>query len=224
MRIVIRIGGSVIASPINTDLLSKYANTIKTIKQHGHEIAVVLGGGALAREFIGIAKNLNLDMIAQDEIAISCSRLFAQLFLKKVGEIAYNNVIITLDDAARYLSEGKVVVMGGLKPGITTDTVAALVAEQVNADLLVKGTDQDGVYDKDPRKHSNAIKLDRLSIEDLSKIFEGSVHKAGIHQIIDPEALKVLKRKRLKLVIVNGFKPENLLAAINGDIVGTIIN
>jgi uridylate kinase len=111
-----------------------------------------------------------------------------------------------------------------LKPGITTDTVAALVAERVNAELLVKGTDQDGVYDKDPRKHPDAVKLDRLSIEDLAKVFEESVHKAGIHQIIDPEAIKVLKRKRLKLVVVNGFKPENLLAAIKGENVGTVIN
>jgi uridylate kinase len=224
MRIVVRIGGSVVASPINTDLMGKYADIIKTIKQHGHEVAVVLGGGALAREFIGIAKKLDMDITAQDEIAISCSRLFAQLFLKKIGESGCNKIAITLDDAAQCLSEGKVVVMGGLKPGITTDTVAALVAERVEADLLVKGTDQDGVYDKDPRKHPDAIKLDRLSIEDLAKIFEGSVHKAGIHQIIDPEALKILKRKRLKLVVVNGFKPENLFLAINGETVGTVIN
>jgi uridylate kinase len=224
MRIVVRIGGSVVASPINTDLMGKYADIIKTIKQHGHEVVVVLGGGALAREFIGIAKKLELEMTAQDEIAISCSRLFAQLFLKKIGESGSNKIAITLDDAAQCLSEGKVVVMGGLKPGITTDTVAALVAERVEADLLVKGSDQDGVYDKDPRKHPDAIKLDRLSIENLAKIFEGSVHKAGIHQIIDPEALKVLKRKRLKLIVVNGFKPENLLAAINGETVGTVIN
>jgi uridylate kinase len=204
--------------------MGKYADIIKTVKQQGHEVAVVLGGGALAREFIGIAKKLDLDTTAQDEIAISCSRLFAQLFLKKIGESGCNKLAITLDDAAQCLALGKVVVMGGLKPGITTDAVAALVAERVEANLLVKGTDQDGVYDKDPRKYPDAIKLDHLSIEDLAKIFEGSVHKAGIHQIIDPEALKVLKRKRLKLVIVNGFKPENLLAAISGESVGTVIN
>jgi len=224
MRIVVRIGGSVVASPINTELMGEYADIIKTVRQQGHEVAVVLGGGALAREFIGVARNLGLDMTAQDEIAISCSRLFAQLFLKKLGDAACSKVAITLDDAAQCLGEGKVVVMGGLKPGITTDTVAALVAERVNAELLVKGTDQDGIYDKDPRKHPDAVKLDRLSIEDLAKVFEESVHKAGIHQIIDPEAIKVLKRKRLKLVVVNGFKPENLLAAIKGENVGTVIN
>jgi uridylate kinase len=133
-------------------------------------------------------------------------------------------VAITLDDAAQCLAEGKVVVMGGLKPGITTDAVAALVAERVNADLLLKGSDQEGVYNKDPRSNPDAVKLDNLPFEGFSKIFEGSVHKAGIHQIIDPEAIKVLKRHRVKLVVVNGFKPENILAAIEGKNVGTTIS
>jgi uridylate kinase len=223
MRLVMRLGGSVVASPVDTELMGKYAELVKTLKVQGHEVVVVVGGGALARQFIGIAKDLGLDMTGQDEIAISCSRLFAQLFLKKLGEAACSKVAITLDDAAECLREGKVVVMGGLKPGITTDAVAALVAERVDADLLVKGTDQDGVYDKDPRKFSDAVKLDKISLEDLSKVFEHNQHKAGIHQIIDPEAIKVLKRKRLKLIVVNGFKPENVLAAVNGENVGTVI-
>ena len=224
MRIVVRIGGSVVASPINTDLLSKYADIIKAVKQKGHSVVVVLGGGALAREFIGIAKKLDLDINGQDEVAISCSRLFAQLFLKKLGDVACSEVAVTLDEAAQCLGEGKIVVMGGLKPGITTDTVAALVSERVDAELLVKGTDQNGVYDKDPRKYPDAVKLDKMALEDLTKVFEHNEHKAGIHQIIDPEAIKVLKRRRLKLVVVNGFNPENLLAAIKGENVGTIIN
>lgn len=223
MRLVIRIGGSVVASPVNTDLMSKYAEIIKDIKQQGHEVAVVLGGGALAREFISLARNLELDMVDQDEIAISCSRLFAQLFLKKLGETSCSKVAVTLDEAAMCLREGKILVMGGLKPGITTDAVAALVAERVKAELLIKGTDQNGVYNMDPRKHPNAVKLDKLSFEELSEVFEHSKHVAGIHQIIDPEAIKVLKRKKLKLVVVNGFQPENIMAAIRGEPVGTII-
>lgn len=224
MRLVVRIGGSVVASPINTKLISEYVDLIKTVNAKGHEVVVVVGGGALAREFIKIAKDLDLDMQAQDEIAISCSRLFAQLFLKKLGVTGCSKVAITLDDAESCLAEGKIVVMGGLKPGITTDAVAALVAERLKADLLIKGTDQNGVYNKDPRKHADAVKLDHLGFDDLSKVFEESVHKAGIHQIIDPEAIKVLKRKQLKLIVVNGFKPQNILAAIEGKNVGTTIN
>jgi uridylate kinase len=224
MRVVVRIGGSVVASPVNTELMSKYADLLKTLKKQGHEVAVVVGGGSLAREFIAIAKKLRLDEKAQDEIAISVSRLFAQLFLEKLGDMSGRKVALTLDDAAEFLSEGKIVLMGGLKPGITTDAVAALVAERVKADLLVKGTDQDGVYNKDPRKHADAVKLDRLSFDDLSNVFSEDKHKAGMHQVVDPEAVKVLKRKRIKLVVVNGFKPENILAAVKGESVGTVIS
>jgi uridylate kinase len=224
MRIVLRIGGSVVASPVNTELMSKYAEMVHTLKAQGHEVAVVVGGGSLAREFIAVAKKLGLNEQAQDEVAISVSRIFAQLFLKKLGSVSCGKVALTLDEAAECLNEGKIMVMGGLKPGITTDAVAALVAERVKADLLVKGTDQDGVYDKDPRKHADAVKLDRLSFEDLPRIFEENAHKAGMHQIIDPEAVKVLKCERVKLVVVNGFNPENILAAVNGEKVGTVVH
>jgi uridylate kinase len=223
MRVVFRIGGSVVASPVNTELMNKYVEILKSVRAKGHEVAVVVGGGQLAREFIGIAKDLGLGMQAQDEIAISVSRLFAQLFLKKFGGSACSKVALTLDDAAECLSSGKIVVMGGLKPGITTDTVATLVAERLNAGLLVKGTDQEGIYNKDPRKHSDAVKLDHLALEDLVGVFSENRHKAGIHQIIDPEAVKVLKRKRVKLIVVNGFRPENILAAVKGEKVGTVV-
>ena len=223
MRLVVRIGGSVVATPVNTELMGRYADLIKTVKSQGHEVAVVVGGGALAREFIRIAKDLGLDMKAQDELAISVSRLYAQLFLKRLGEAGCSKVALTLDDVAQCLGERNIVVMGGLKPGITTDAVAALVAERIDADLLVKGTDQEGVYDKDPRKYADAVKLDSLSFDDLPRIFDENVHKAGMHQVIDPEAVKVLKRHRVKLIVVNGFNPENILAAVNGKKVGTII-
>ncbi|HEX9861753.1 MAG TPA: UMP kinase [Candidatus Bathyarchaeia archaeon] len=224
MRVVLRIGGSVVASPINTELISKYAELLETLKKQGHEVVVVVGGGTLAREFISIAKNLELDEQAQDEIAISVSRVFAQLFLKKLGKLSCSTVPSTVEEAADCLGKGKIVVMGGLKPGMTTDSVAALIAERISADLLVKGTDQDGVYNKDPKKHRDAVKLDHLSFGDLADVFSESKHKAGIHQIIDPEAVKILKRKRMRLVVVNGFKPENILAAVKGEKIGTIVD
>ena len=223
MRVVLRIGGSVVASPVNTELMNKYAEMVQTLKEQGHEVAVVVGGGSLARDFIDIAKKMGLGEQAQDEIAISVSRLFAQLFLKTLGGVGCGKVALTLDEAADCLGAGRVFVMGGLKPGITTDAVAALVAECVKADMLVKGTDQDGVYNKDPRKHADAVKLDCLSFDELDAVFSESKHKAGIHQIIDPEAVKLLKRERMKLIVVNGFKPENILAAVQGEKVGTVV-
>jgi uridylate kinase len=203
--------------------MGKYADLIRQIKLQGHEVAVILGGGTLAREFIGIAKNLNLEPAAQDRIAISVSRLYAQLFMEKLGEFGWGKVATTLDEAAECFSQGKIVVMGGLKPGHTTDTVGALVAERLNADLLVKGTDQEGVYTKDPRKFSDAVKLDKMTFDDLSRVLENSEHKVGIHQVIDPMAIEVLKRSHMKVIVFNGFKPENLLLAAEGKNVGTLI-
>jgi uridylate kinase len=223
MRIVFRIGGSVVASPINTDLMGKYIELLTQLKLEGHEVVVVVGGGTLAREFIGIAKRLDLEMAAQDEVAISVSRLFAQLFVKKFGALGCGKVATTLDEAGSCLQAGKIVVMGGLRPGITTDTVGALVAEQVHADLLVKGTDQEGIYDKDPRRFPEAVKLDCLSFDELQSVFSEKEHKAGIHQVIDPEAIKVLKRNRVKIVVVNGFKPENIVRAVLGEKIGTVV-
>ena len=223
MRVVVRIGGSVVASPINAELIAKYAGLLVNIKEQGHDVVAVVGGGGLAREFILAAKGLGLHEKEQDEIAISTSRLFAQLFLKKLGEKGCIEVPFTIEEVAEFLDAGKIVVMGGLRSGMTTDTVAALVAEKMKANLIVKGTDQEGVYNKDPRKFTDAVKLDRIPLVDLSGIFSESKHKAGIHQIIDPEAVKILSRLEVKLVVVNGFKPENVLAAVNGDNVGTVI-
>lgn len=224
MRLVLRIGGSVIASPINTVLINKYATMLKNLKKQGHEVVTVVGGGALARELIKVAKDLSLSEKAQDEVAISVSRIFAQLFLEKLEGIGCETTPLTVEDAAKYLRKGKIVVMGGLKPGMTTDTVAALLAEKLKANVLIKATDQEGVYNKDPKKYPDAEKLDHTSFEDLSAVFIETKHKAGIRQIIDPEAVKMLKHKRVKMIVVNGFKPENVLAAVRGKRVGTVID
>jgi uridylate kinase len=224
MRVVLRIGGSVIASPINPDLIMQYVALLKDLRAKGHEVAVVVGGGTLAREFIGIAKRLKLEEEAQDKIAISVSRLFAQLFLEKLGDTGCGAVPLTIEETAKCLSKGKVAVMGGLKPGMTTDTVAALIVKKVKADLLVKASDQDGVYNKDPKRYSDAVRFDHLSFETLSLVFTKDKHEAGIHQILDPEAIRVLRSGKAKVVVVNGFRPENVLMAVCGERVGTWID
>lgn len=224
MRIVLRIGGSVVASPVNARLISEYADMMKALKSRGHQVVIVVGGGALAREFIGVARSLGLKQKAQDEIAISASRIFALLFLKRIRNAGCENVSLNVEEAVSCVGNGKIAVMGGLRPGMTTDAVAALVAEAVEAKLLVKATDQEGIFDKDPRKHTDAVKLDHLRFEDLTRVCVEDRHKAGIHQIIDPEAIKILKRTRVKVVVVNGFKPENVLMAVKGKPVGTLVD
>jgi uridylate kinase len=224
MRIIIRVGGSVVGSPPDAKLLMQYADILKDLKLHGHEIVVVVGGGAFARDFIELAQEMELNEWDQDEVAISVSRVFAQLLDKRLGDAGCGIVATSIGDVTRCLKQWKIVVMGGLKPGMTTDAVAAIIAERIKADLLIKATDQDGIYDKDPKKYPEAKKLEKLEFGNLLKLFESDKHKAGIHQILDPEAVKILQKSRTKTVIVNGFKAENLLRAVRGEKIGTIIS
>ena len=212
-----------VASPVESPLIVKYVDLLKNLKKRGHEVVAVVGGGVLARDFIKVAGELKLDEPSKDWMAIFVSRLIGLLFVMRLGESGCGSVPVSLDEAVECLKRGKIVVMGGLKPGMTTDAVAALVAEKVKAELLVKATDQNGIYDKDPKKHPNAKKIDRLGFDDLFRLFESDKHKAGIHQILDPEAVRILQKSRTKTVVVNGFKPKNVLLAVKGKKIGTMI-
>ena len=223
MRIVVRVGGSVVGSPLNASMINKYVTLLNDWKKQGHDIAAVVGGGSLAREFIKVASYLGLEEERRDWVAIHVSQLLARLFVLALGDAGCGVVPISLDEAEACLSKGKIVVMGGLRPGMTTDTVAALLGERVKADLLVKGSNVDGVYTKDPRKYGDAKKVDKLRFEELSGLFDEKQHKAGINQIIDPEAVKILAKIRLRTIVVDGYDTANLVFAVEGRKVGTII-
>jgi len=224
VRLVIRVGGSVVASPLNPELMSEYVRLLERLKAQGHVVAAVVGGGSLSRDLIEAARAMGLSEAAQDEVAISVSRLMAQLLALRLGKLGALTVPTTVEDAAESLEKGRVVVMGGLKPGMTTDAVAALLAERVGADLLVKATNVDGIFTRDPKKHADAKKIDCLGFDDLFGFFEKERHEAGIHQVLDPEAVRILRKRRIKTVVVNGFKPQNVLLAVKGKKVGTLIS
>jgi uridylate kinase len=221
--VIVRLGGSIVASPIDPKRVDQYVTLLKQLSEAGHNIIAVIGGGALAREFIRTGSFLGLDQESQDWLAIHVSRLFALMFALKLGAAGRGMVPISVREAADALRENKIVVMGGLKPGMTTDAVAAFVAQEVKAQLLVKVTDQEGIYTKDPKQHKDAKKLDRITFDELANIMKQSAHKAGIHQILDPVAVGILQQTRTRTIVVNGNDPQNLRAAINGKKVGTVI-
>lgn len=204
--------------------MNRYVDLLVELRRLGHVVVAVVGGGSLSRELIRTAKALGLGESEQDLVAISVSRLLAQLFVLKLGRAGTATVPVTVEEAAGLVEKGKIVVMGGLKPGMTTDAVAALLADRVGAELLVKATDQDGIFSRDPRKFPDARKLDVLSFDDLGRLFEADSHRAGIHQVLDPEAVRLLQRSRIRTVVVNGSKPENVLLAVKGERVGTLIS
>jgi uridylate kinase len=208
---------------LKASLISDYVALFKELKQQGHEVIAVVGGGSLARDFIKVAAALGLEEAKRDWAAIHVSRLFAQLFVLGLGDAGCGTMPVNLDEVDACIETGKIVVMGGLRPGMTTDTVAAIIGERIGADLLVKGSNVDGIYSKDPGKYSDAKKLDILTFDDLDELFESNKHKAGIHQIVDPEAVKILQRSKLTTVIVDGYDTANVMAAVNGEKVGTVI-
>lgn len=223
MFIVIRIGGSVIASPLNSTLIGQYAQILTELVHANHKVVVVVGGGSLARDFIKICEELALDEKAQDRIAIKASQLCASLLLLKLDNQATGEVPSSTMEVIKAIKSTKLVILGGLEPGMTTDTVAARIARMMKADLLIKATNQNGIYTKDPKKYKNAEKLAELTFSELGKLFEQQEHKAGIHQIIDPVAIRILQENNITTVVVNGFDPKNVQEAIEGRKVGTKI-
>lgn len=223
MIIVIRIGGSITASPINLELIGRYVDLLKDLGRQGNQVIAVVGGGALAREYIKYGEILGLTQEAQDWLAIEVSRLHALLFTLKLDDNEKFDVSTSVEKVLESMRKRNVVVLGGLKPGMTTDSVAALISKRVDAKLLVKATDQEGIYTKDPREHPDAEKLDTVTFKDLTLLLRKDCHEAGIHQILDPVAIKILQEAQVKTIVVNGFNPENVLLAVKGEEIGTRI-
>ena len=221
MKIVLRIGGSVISPWPDPKLVEKYAQVVSELTSGGHLLAVIVGGGQVSRKFIESARGLGLSSFQQDTIAIFASRLNARLVAMKLGGVS--SVPTSIESILQRLSRNRVAVMGGLRPGITTDTVAALIAEKWNADLLVKCSDQDGIYTADPKLNKKAKKLDKISYERMQQILGGK-HKPGIHSIVDPVAVEHLMKSRVKLVVLDGSEPRGVLKAVRGERVGTTVS
>lgn len=218
---MIRLGGSVLASPLSSDLLRQYAKLLSKLRGEGHEVGVVTGGGAYARDYIRVASDLGLASRQRDQIAISVSRVNAKLFMYALG--LEGDPPKTVASAARYAQDNGIVVMGGLRPGMTTDYVAFLLARSMGSNLLLKATDQEGIYDKDPRSFKDAKLQRRLSYEELSKIIEATAHTPGIHSILDPIIVRALPGSGIAVRVFNGKNPDNLLKIMSGEDVGTYV-
>jgi uridylate kinase len=218
---VLRIGGSVLRSPPSAVVVEGYAKVVSDLNYEGHSVGVVVGGGPISREYIKSAAQMGLSPYQQDTIAIHASRLNARLVAMKLGGVS--SVPTSIDGMLQRLARNRVAVMGGLRPGITTDTVAAIVAQRWHADLLVKASDQNGIYSEDPRVNKKAKKLDRISYEKMKEILGGS-HKPGIHSIIDPVAVDQLIESRVKLVVLNGAEPRGVAKAVHGEKIGTLVS
>jgi len=220
MKIVYSLGGSLLAEQ-DTEGLRKYADELKELAKE-HTIYVVVGGGRYARDYIEKARALGASEAFCDMIGINIAKVNAILLMAALGDDAAM-LPEGYFEAAQKSAPGKVVVMGGVALGQTTDAVSALLAELVRADRLVIATNVDGVYTADPKVDSSASKLDRMTPQELVRVAMLTEMKAGSKSAIDPLAAKIIERSSIPTAVVNGKDIQNLKKGAIGDHSGTEI-
>jgi uridylate kinase len=224
MRIVLKIGGSLVFSDkIDVELVKNVSKQIVSLSKN-HEFLIVVGGGKIAREYIGALKLIGKDDTFLDFIGMEVAKLNASLFMGGFEDKAPVEVSNDFKHALATVYLGKIPVLGGTHPGHTTDAVSAMLSEFVSADIFLRFTNVDGVYDKDPRKFKDAKKLHKISHEDLLAIVEDTKAVAKVNTVIDPLAAKILKRSNIKTIVCGKEELSNLKAVIEGKHKGTEIS
>lgn len=222
MKIVIKVGGSAIAPGLDAKRFKEYADVIGELAKE-HTVLVVVGGGKPARDYIAVSKELKANNSILDYIGIGVSRLNARLLISALGDLAYPEPPYDYQQAGLAMYSGKVVVMGGVVPGQTTDAVAAILAEYVYADLLIRTTSVDGVFTADPKVDRSAKKIDSMTSQELLDMVTRMEMTAGANNIFDMLGAQIVKRSRITMIVVNGNDPKNILAAVSGKAIGTKI-
>jgi uridylate kinase len=221
MKVVVSIGGSVLAPTVGSDRVGEYATVLQALADAGHELGVVVGGGPTAREYIGAARDLGANEIELDQIGIAVTRLNARLLVAALDDRAAPSPPEDHETAREALRRGDIPVMGGTVAGHTTDAVATALAEYVDADLLVYATSVPGVFDADPGEDDSATKFDSLTPAELTDVVSDIELAAGSNAPVDLLATKLLQRSGLRAVVLDGTDPENVTAAIDGGHDGT---
>ena len=223
MIVSVSLGGSLLTREQTPETFKMYADILRRLKERNHQLIVVCGGGKPAREWIGLAKELGADAQTQDRLGIHATHLNALLLIAALGPDAHPHVHRRGSEIKRNLGE-KILVGGGHLPGSSTDYRAVLFAEAAGADLIVNATDVSGVYDKNPEKHPDAVRLDRITFAQLERIILDNAEQApGEYGLFDLKAVRRAKRLKIPLVFIDGTDPEELIRAVEGGHGGTEI-
>ncbi|MBC2696916.1 MAG: UMP kinase [ANME-2 cluster archaeon] len=223
MILVVSIGGSVLTSNLDPERIRKYASSIQALAEE-HTTYIVVGGGRIARDYITAARDLGANEVECDIIGIDMTRINAKLLIVALGNSAYTVPLTSYQDARNAALTGRVVVMGGLIPGQTTDAVSAVLAEYVGADMLINATSVDGVYTVDPNLDSKAEKISSMTPSQLVDIVMKTDMSAGSNSPLDPLAAKIIQRCGIKTFVIDGREPGNINEAAAGRHNGTLIS
>lgn len=205
----------------NPKKFREYAKILRDLSKD-HKIWIVIGGGKPAREYIALARSLGANEAQCDDIGIDVTRLNAKLLKIALGDSAYPEIAKNFQEALKFSESKKIVIMGGTEPAHSTDAVGAILAEFVDADILINLTSVDGFYDKDPKKYKDAKFYSKVTISKMLEVLDNK-SMAGTYEFFDRTALDVVSRSKIKLKIANGKDPQNLLRVLKGEVGTTVI-
>jgi uridylate kinase len=215
-KVVLSLGGSVL---IRGDKDPSYLRSLSRALLSAppdHRFVIVTGGGRLAREYIGIGRELGADESTLDEIGIEATRLNAWLILSVLGREANPVPFRRLDDALSLTSAHRFVVGGGLHPGQTTDAVSAIVAERWGADMFINMTAVPGAFTSDPLKDPKARRIPRMTSKELLDLVSDVRSEAGSHSVMDPLASRIIARSGLPTYIIDGRDLRSFKGVLQG--------
>ncbi len=231
-RIVLKLSGEALMghskkTSMDHDILERYSAEIKMVKDLGVEVAIVIGGGNIFRG--GQAESLGIDRVQGDYMGMMATLINGialQSALERHGLYTRLMSGINVEQvcepfirrrAMRHLEKGRIVIFGaGIgNPYFTTDSTASLRAIEIKADVVLKGTRVDGVYNKDPEKFPDAVKYSTLSFQEA---YEKNLN------IMDMTAFTLCQENKLPIIVFDMNTPGNLLKIVNGEGAGTLIS
>jgi uridylate kinase len=230
-RILLKLSGEALMGDkefgIDHEQLKKYAADIKTIVDKGVQVAVVIGGGNIFRG-VGNESDDVIDRVQGDYmgmLATLINSMALQSALEKMGMTTRLQSAIKMEQicepyikrrAVRHLEKGRVVIFGAGtgNPYFTTDTAASLRAIEIEADVILKGTRVDGIYNADPEIHKDAVKYDTVTFDE--------VYEKGL-KIMDLTAFTLCNENKISIIVFDMNKTGNLLKVLEGEQVGTLV-
>lgn len=230
-RILLKLSGEALMGTrqygIDPERLAEYAQDIKEITDLGIQVAIVIGGGNIFRGVAGASNGMDrvqgdhMGMLATviNGLALQSALEDADIPTRLQTAIKINEVAepFIRRKAMRHLEKGRVVIFGGGtgNPYFTTDSAAVLRAIEIEADVILKGTRVDGIYNADPEKNADATKFDYISFDDvLSK---------GL-KVMDTTAFTLSQENNLPIIVFDMNTKGNLLKVVTGENIGTTVN
>ena len=229
-RILLKLSGEALMGNrqygIDNDRLKDYAAEIKKLVDIGCQVAIVIGGGNIFRGLAGAAKGMDrvqgdyMGMLATviNGMALQGALEDAGIFTRLQSAIEMDKVAepFIKRKAVRHLEKGRVVIFGAGtgNPYFTTDTAATLRAIEIDADVILKGTRVDGIYDSDPEKNADAVKYNSLT---FNEVFEKGL------KVMDMTAFTLSHENKLPIIVFDMNKEGNLLKVVQGETIGTLV-